>query len=162
MLLPLITLTTMVISLESVSPCRASPTEGLFPQVKKPWHLHWPPPPPLHPNSSLWLHPLFEEVPLIVIVKNITCSHSFSLLVISSLACYSVCHCAANTYRHFCSEQRTIVLPSVFISNSEAKTYNLSLYSSILDSRSNVLYEATVQNVTFYFEGIFIHICFTV
>ena len=33
---------------------------------------------------------------------------------------------------------------------SEAKTFHLSVYSSILDLRSNVLYDATVQSVTFY------------
>lgn len=35
--------------------------------------------------------------------------------------------------------------------NSEAKTFNLDLYSRILNMRSDVSYEATVQNVTFNF-----------
>ena len=41
--------------------------------------------------------------------------------------------------------------PNAMYWDSEAKTFNLALYSRILDLRSNVSYEVTVQNVTFYF-----------
>ena len=43
---------------------------------------------------------------------------------------------------------QTLYTPLRIYLDSEAKTIHLALYSSILDLRSNVLHEATVQNVT--------------
>ena len=55
-------------------------------------------------------------------------------------------------------EKLQYTLPHVFIWTVEAVTFNLSLDSSILDFRSNVLYEVKIYSICdILFEGIFIH-----